>query len=84
MKFFAAAMLGATVALAGPVTAQDRDGMSNMRNRTDTAFQHRVTHPHVTYRRTYKTDEEEHQATENLNCQYRGVPDLDQHYSDQR
>jgi hypothetical protein len=78
MKYFVAAMLGATMALAGPVMAQDKDGMSNMRDRTDTAIQHRVTHHHVTYRRTYKTDEEEHQATEDLNRQYRGVPSSNQ------
>jgi hypothetical protein len=84
MKFFAAAMVGAAIALVGPVMAQDRDGNSNMRDRTDTSFQHRVTRHHVTYRRTYKTDEEEHQATEDLNRQYRGVPGSDQHYSDPR
>ena len=78
MKLFAAAMLGATMALAGPVIAQGRDAMSNMRDRNDTAIQHRVTHHHVTYRRSYKTDEEEHQATEDLNRQYRGVPSSDQ------
>ena len=78
MKYFVAAMLGATMALAGPVMAQDKDGMSNMHDRTDTAIQHRVTHHHVTYRRTYKTDEEEHQATEDLNRQYRGVPSSNQ------
>ncbi|HEX4104651.1 MAG TPA: hypothetical protein VHX92_00315 [Rhizomicrobium sp.] len=78
MKYFAAAMLGATMTLAGPVMAQDKDGMSNMRDRPDTVIQHRVTHHHVTYRRTYKTDEEEHQATEDLNRQYRGVPSSDQ------
>ena len=78
MKLFAAAMLGATMALAGPVMAQDRDGVSNMRDRTDTAVQHRVTHHHVTYRRSYKTDQEEHQATEDLNRQYRGMPSSDQ------
>ncbi len=78
MKLFAAAMLGAALALAGPVMAQDKDAMSNMRDRTDTAAQHRVTRHHVTYRRSYKTDEEEHQATEDLNRQYRGMPSSDQ------
>jgi hypothetical protein len=78
MKLFAAAMLGATMALAGPIMAQDKDGMSNMRERTDTAVQHRVTRHHVTYRRSYKTDQEEHQATEHLNRQYRGMPSSDQ------
>ena len=78
MKYFAAAMLGATMALAGPVAAQDKDAMSNMRDRTDTAVQLRVTRHHVTYRRSYKTDQEEHQATEDLNRQYRGMPSSDQ------
>jgi hypothetical protein len=78
VKFIAAAILGATIALAGPVMAQDKDGMSNMRDRTDTAYQHRVTRNHVTYRRSYKTDQEEHQATEDLNRQYRGVSNSDQ------
>jgi hypothetical protein len=80
MKFIAAAaLLSATMALAGPVMAQDRDNTSNMRDRTDTAMQHRVTHHRVTYRRTYKSDQEEHQATEDLNRQYRGVSGSDLH-----
>jgi hypothetical protein len=81
MKFIAAAMLGAAMALAGPVMAQDRgqdrDNASDAHDRTDTAMQHRVTHHHVTYRRTYKSDDEEHQATEDLNRQYRGIPTSD-------
>ena len=78
MKYIAAAALGITMTLAGPVMAQEKDGMSNMRDRTDTAIQHRVTRHNVTYRRTYKSDQEEHQATEDLNRQYRGVPSGDQ------
>lgn len=79
MKFIAAAaLLSATMALAGPVMAQDRDN-TNMRDRTDNAMQHRVTHHRVTYRRTYKSDQEEHQATEDLNRQYRGVSGSDLH-----
>ena len=78
MKLFTAAMLGAAMALAGPVTAQDKGEMSNVRDRTDSAIQHRVTRHHVTYRRSYKTDQEEHQATEDLNRQYRGTPNSDQ------
>ena len=75
MKFIAAAaLLSATMALGGPAMAQDRDNNSNMRDRSDNAMQHRVTRHHVTYRRTYKSDREEHQATEDLNRQYRGVP----------
>ena len=78
MRFFASAMLGATMALAGPAMAQDKDGMSNMRDRADTTVQHHVTRHHVTYRRSYKSDQEEHQATEDLNRQYRGMPNSDQ------
>ena len=78
MKLFTAAMLGAAMALAGPVMAQDKGEMSNVRDRTDSAIQHRVTRHHVTYRRSYKTDQEEHQATEDLNRQYRGTPNSDQ------
>ena len=78
MKLFAAAMLGAAMALAGPVMAQDKDEMADTRHRADTAVQHRVTRHHVTYRRSYKTDQEEHQATEDLNRQYRGMPGSDQ------
>jgi hypothetical protein len=77
MKFIAAAMLGAAMALAGPVMAQDRDKASD-HDRIDASMQHRVTHHHVTYRRTYKNDQDEHQATEELNRQYRGVPASDQ------
>ena len=85
MKLIAAAMLGAVMALAGPVMAQDRgqdrgqdkDNASDMHDRTDMSMQHRVTRHHVTYRRTYKSDEEEHQATEDLNRQYRGIPTSD-------
>jgi hypothetical protein len=83
MKFIAAAMLGAAMALAGPVMAQDRDKASDhdkidtSHDRIDASMQHRVTHHRVTYRRTYKTDQDEHQATEDLNRQYRGMPASD-------
>jgi hypothetical protein len=75
MKLFAAALLGATMALAGPVMAQDRDAMSNMRDKP--AMQHRVSRHH-SYQWSYKSEQDEHQATEELNRQYRGVP-KDQH-----
>jgi hypothetical protein len=78
MKFIAAAMLGAAMALAGPVMAQDRDKASD-HDKIDVSMQHRVTHHHVTYRRTYKNDQDEHQATEDLNRQYRGAPASDHH-----
>jgi hypothetical protein len=69
MKIYAAAILGAVMALAGPAMAQDRNDKP--------AVEHRVTHHHVTYRRSYKSDQDEHQATEELNRQYRGVPTTD-------
>jgi len=65
-------LLSATMALASPVMAQDRDNMDNMPNARE-RIEHRVTRHHVTYRRTYKSDREEHQATEELNRQYRGI-----------
>jgi hypothetical protein len=73
----AAALLSVATAVAGPVMAQDKDNKSNVRDRPDGSVQHRVTHHRVAYRRTYKTDQEEHQATEDLNRQYRGVPSSD-------
>jgi hypothetical protein len=86
MRLLAIALTGAafalTLALAGPVMAQDRDAkpdrdsMSSMRDKP--AVQHRVTRHHVTYSWGYKSEEEEHQATEDLNRQYRGVPKDDQ------
>ena len=70
MKLFAAAMLGTMMALAGPVMAQDRDNMSHDKP----TVEHHMTRHHVTYKRAYRSDQEEHQATEDLNRQYRGVP----------
>ena len=70
MKLFAAALLGATVALAGPVMAQDKDNMSR-----DKPAVHRMTRHHG-YQWSYKSEAEEHQATEELNRQYRGVPSV--------
>jgi hypothetical protein len=74
MKFLIAAVLGTTLALAGPVMAQDRDSPSK---HDEPKVEHRTTRHHVTYRRTYKSDEQEHQATEDLNRQYRGVQKSD-------
>jgi ribulose kinase len=81
MKLFAAVLLGTTMALtmalAGPVMAQDKDGMSNMRDRSDAPMRHRMTRHH-SYQWSYKSEQDEHQATEELNRQYRGVPQSDQ------
>jgi len=77
MKFFTAAMLGAAMLLAGPAMAQDKDknGMSNMSDKP--AVEHRMTRHH-SYQWSYKSEQDEHQATEELNRQSRGVPS-DQH-----
>jgi hypothetical protein len=74
MKIIAAAMLVATVGLTGPVVAQDRDIPANVQDKHAAPMRHQISHHPVNYRRTYKTDQEEHQATEDLNRQYRGVP----------
>ena len=79
MKNIAAAMLVATLGLAGPVMAQDRDNAPDTHDRHVVPVHHQVAHRRVTYRRTYKSDHEEHQATEDLNRQYRGVPRSDVH-----
>ena len=83
MKFAAAAILVSTLALIVPATAQDRDQgrdqASGTHDKPDTSMRHRVSHHRENYKRTYKTDEEEHQATEDLNKQYRGVPRSDAH-----
>jgi hypothetical protein len=68
MKLFVAALLGATMALAGPVIAQDKDNMSRGK-----PVAHRMTRHH-SYQWNYKSEADEHQATEELNRQYRGVP----------
>lgn len=75
---FATAILIATGVLTGTAMAQDRDN-NNMRDKRVAPVHHRVSHHRPTYKRTYKTDEEEHQATEELNRQYRGVPRSDVH-----
>jgi hypothetical protein len=73
MKLFTIALLGATLALAGPVMAQDRDkDMSR-----DKPVMHHVV-AHHSYKWNYKSEADEHQATEELNRQYRGVPSGDQ------
>lgn len=91
MKIIAAATLVAAVLVATPVLAQDRDNAtrdrdnasnmqdrrSNAHDRNDTAMRHRNSHHRVTYRRNYKTDDEERQVTQDLNRQYRGMPRSD-------
>jgi hypothetical protein len=72
MKIFTIALLGATLALAGPVMAQDRGDA-----RDKPVVQHRMVRHH-SYKWNYKSEADEHQATEDLNRQYRGVPSGDQ------
>lgn len=84
MKFAApAAILVATIGLTVPAMAQDRDQGKDqgaaMHDKHEAAVRHRVSRHHEKYTRNYKTDEEEHQATEDLNKQYRGVPRSDVH-----
>lgn len=74
------AILIATITLTVPVVAQDRDqGKDQAHVSHDVSVRHRVSHQHEKYQRNYKTDEEEHQATEDLNKQYRGVPRSEVH-----
>ena len=73
------AILIATMVLTVPVMAQDRDqGRDQTHDKHAATMRHRFSH-HEKYQRNYKTDEEEHQATENLNKQYRGVPRSEAH-----
>jgi len=73
MKLFTIALLGTTIALAGSAMAADKD--MPMR---DKPAMHRMARHHG-YQWNYKSEAEEHQATEDLNRQYRGVPDGDHH-----
>jgi hypothetical protein len=75
MKLFSAALLIAAVAVSGPVMAQDhdQDHAKDMHDRHAAPMRHPVSHHRETYRRTYKSDQDEHNATEDLNRQYRGM-----------
>ena len=71
MKVLAAILLGGAL-MAAPALAQDnaagpKDDMAKK------AEMHHEARHHERYKRDYKTDQEEHQATEDLNKQYRGV-----------
>jgi len=71
MKLFSVVLLGATLALASPVVAQDRNSA-----REKPMMHQRIVHHN--YKWNYKSEQDEHQATEELNRQYRGVPSGDQ------
>jgi hypothetical protein len=77
MKLFSAALLIAAVAVSGPVMAQDHD--NDKHDQHAAPAHHPVARHKETYRRTIKNDQDEHQATEDLNRQYRGVPRSDAH-----
>src|ERR1700679_49055 len=70
MKIFAAILLGG-VLMAAPALAQDNGaGKDDMAKKPEA---HHMVNHRERYKRDYKTDREEHQATEDLNKQYRGV-----------
>ena len=76
MKILAAILLGGAL-IAAPALAQD-----NGAGKDDMAKKHEAHHMmrnSERYKRNYKQNQEEHQATEDLNRQYRGVPDGDHH-----
>ncbi len=77
MKFFSAVLLVAAVAVSSPVMAQDHD--KDKHDQHATPARHPVVRHKETYRRTIKNDQDEHNATEDLNRQYRGVPHSDTH-----
>ena len=77
MKILAAIFLGGAL-IAAPALAQDNNAgpKDDMAKKAET---HRAERHHERYKRDYKTDQEEHQATEDLNKQYRGVNAADAH-----
>jgi hypothetical protein len=78
MKAIAALLVGGALICAIPADAQDKGNVSNQNEARDAANHERASHHpitrRVTYKRNYKTDLQEHQRTEELNQQYRGVP----------
>jgi sugar (pentulose or hexulose) kinase len=77
MKTLAAILLGGAL-IAAPALAQD-NGASPRDDMAKKAEMHHAAPRHERYKRNYKTDQEEHQATEDLNKQYRGVNAADVH-----
>jgi hypothetical protein len=75
IKVRPAFLLGVVMIVAMPVYAQNNDNMSDMSQHKASysmhpkPVAHRRTGHKATYRRTYKTDQEEHQRTEDLNRQ---------------
>lgn len=77
MKILAAILVGGAL-IAAPALAQDNGAGSKDELAKKTEMHHATRH-HERYKRDYKTDQEEHQATEDLNKQYRGVNSADVH-----
>jgi hypothetical protein len=76
MKILAAILLGGSL-MAAPALAQDNGaGKDDMAKKPEA---HHMMRHRERYKRDYKTDQEEHQATEDLNKQYRGVNGADAH-----
>ena len=77
MKILASILLGG-VLLAAPAFAQDASAPKDDTAAAKKTEMHASRH-HERYKRDYKTNQEEHQATEDLNKQYRGVNAADVH-----
>ena len=77
MKILASILLGG-VLIAAPALAQDNSASKDDTATAKKTEMHAARH-HERYKRDYKTDQEEHQATEDLNKQYRGVNAADVH-----
>lgn len=75
MKILAAILLGSAL-IAAPALAQDNPAKDDMAKKAE---MHRAARHHDRYKRDYKSDQEEHQVTEDLNKQYRGVNAADVH-----
>jgi hypothetical protein len=74
MKALVAILFGG-VLMAAPALAQDNSaGKDDMAKKPEV---HHMMRHSERYKRDYKTDKEEHQATEDLNKQYRGVNSAD-------
>jgi hypothetical protein len=75
MKILTVILFGGAL-LATPALAQDEAKKDDMAKKPE--VHHMVSHK-TRYKRDIKTDQEEHQATEDLNKQYRGVNSADVH-----
>lgn len=77
MKIFASILLGG-ILIAAPALAQD-NGSANKDDTAKKTEMHHAARHRDRYKRDYKSDQEEHQTTEDLNKQYRGVNSADAH-----